>query len=68
VEALLREEYNLYLVAKDLAPEEWQQQIVAYHESLCSKVGHDEAVKRERKLVDALDKEKEYTDWVQTVR
>ncbi len=54
---------NLYFVAKDKAPERWQQQIVAYHESLCVKIGHDNAEKEEAKLVQHLGKEKEYVAW-----
>lgn len=54
---------NLYLVARDRAPEDWQQKIVAYHESLCIKSGHDIAKAKELSLVRALGKEKEYLAW-----
>ncbi len=54
---------NLYFVAKDRAPENWQQQIVAYHESLCVKIGHAKAKKRELTLAKHLGREEEYLTW-----
>ncbi len=54
---------NLYFVAKDKAPEKWQQQIVAFHESLCVKIGHQEAQKKELALARQLGKEVEYHAW-----
>lgn len=59
---------NLYFVAKDKAPETWQQQIVAYHESLCAKIGHANAKKRELTLAKYLGKEKEYLSWRKKIK
>lgn len=58
---------NLYFVAADKAPEKWQQEIVAYHESWCSKIGHDKARKREIGLARKLGKEQEYLAWRATI-
>lgn len=54
---------NLYLVARDMAPEEWQQKIVAYHESLCAKRSHETAKAQELVLAKSLGKEPEYQAW-----
>jgi|GEM_PF-5083883 len=54
---------NLIFVAKDIAKQEWQQKIVAYHESLESEIGHDKAKEKEIELAKALGKEKEYRKW-----
>jgi hypothetical protein len=55
--------YNLYFVARDKAPEVWKQQVVALHESLCVKEGHEEATRKELPLVKSLGKETEYLVW-----
>lgn len=54
---------NLYFVARDIAIDTWQQQIVAYHESLCVKIGHDNAKAKEPALAEALGKLPEYQEW-----
>ena len=54
---------NLYFVAHDKAPEEWQQQIIAYHESLCVRIGHEKAKKEECTLAKYLGIEGEYLKW-----
>ncbi len=54
---------DLDFVARDLALEEWQQQIVAVHESRCVKKGHRAARKEERDAARSLGKEKEYRQW-----
>ncbi len=59
---------NLYFVARDKAPELWQQKIVAYHESLCVKIGHAKAEKRELALAKHLDKERDYLSWIKTIK
>ncbi len=58
---------SLFFVAVDKAPEEWQQQIVAYHESLCAS-GHDAAQAAEIELAKALGKMEEYLVWQELVR
>lgn len=58
---------NLYFVARDLAPHEWQQQIVAVHESLCVAKSHAAARREEIKVARALGKEPEYRAWRETV-
>ncbi|MBM3231836.1 helix-turn-helix domain-containing protein [Candidatus Pacearchaeota archaeon] len=55
--------HNLYFVAEDLAPEEWQQKIVAYHESLCAIKGHEVAKEMEIKLAKKLKVKKKYELW-----
>ena len=54
---------NLYFVAKDKAQEDWQQKIIAYHESFCLKIGHKEAKVKELQLAEHLGKQKEYRIW-----
>lgn len=54
---------NLYFVARDKAPEEWQQQIVAVHESLCVKKSHQYAKAEELEVAKLLGKENEYRAW-----
>jgi len=54
---------NLYFVARDKAPETWQQNIIAYHESLCIKFGHENAKRRELTLAKSLGKEEAYVAW-----
>ena len=54
---------NLYLVARDKAPEDWQQRIVALHESVCVREGHEEAKRKELPLAQSLGKEDEYLAW-----
>lgn len=51
---------NLYFVAKDRFPEEWQQRVTAYHESFCHRRGHGYAKIKERELARFLGKEKEW--------
>ncbi len=56
--------HNLYFVARDLAPEDWQQKIVAFHESQCLHFGSHEAAKaKEPRLARFLGKEQEYLVW-----
>lgn len=59
--------HNLYFVARDVAPEEWQQQIVAYHESFCLHFSHERAQAEARRLARSLGKEKEYSRWLKTL-
>lgn len=54
---------NLYFVARDKAPEDWQQKIIALHESMCIVRGHDQAKVAELPLARLLGKEKEYAEW-----
>ncbi len=57
---------NLYFVARDKAPEVWQQSIVALHESMCVKGGHEghqNARKMELAFAQQLGREKEYLAW-----
>jgi len=56
---------NLYFVARDIATEDWQQKIVAVHESLCVKATgrHAAARREERKAARLLGKEKEWREW-----
>ncbi len=54
---------NLYFVARDFAPEDWQQKIIAYHESLCVRTSHENAKTREIELARSLGKEREYLEW-----
>jgi hypothetical protein len=56
--------HNLYFVARDKAPEPWQQQLVAYHESLCAKIGHENARKREKILAEKIGKAQEHQDYL----
>lgn len=58
---------NLYFVARDIASEEWQQQIVAVHESLCVAKSHAAARREEIKAARFLGKEEEYKTWRNTV-
>lgn len=58
---------HLYFVAVDKAPEDWQQKIIAYHESLCVKAGHDNAKVREIELARVLGKENEYQTWRESI-
>ena len=54
---------NLYFVAVDHAPEVWQQQIIAVHESMCVKQGHEIARAEEPKVAAMLGKTEEYQIW-----
>ncbi len=54
---------NLYFVAKDKAPQEWQQYVVAYHESPCANIGHEKAKRREFAVAQYLGHGKEYNVW-----
>lgn len=59
---------NLFFVAKNLAQEDWQEKIIAYHEFTEAKTGsHDKARKLELKLARYLGKEKEYLNWIKTI-
>ncbi len=55
--------HNLYFVARDRAPEDWQQKIVAFHESQCLHFGHEAAKGQEPRLARFLGKEQEYLVW-----
>jgi len=54
---------NLYFVARNYAREDWQQKIIAYHESMCAKIGHEEAKEKEIELARKLGKAAEYKEW-----
>ena len=58
---------NLYFVAEDKAPEEWQQRIIAVHESLCVKKSHAYAKLEEPKVALFLGKLGEYEPWRATL-
>ncbi len=64
IEDMVGKPFNhLYFVARDLAPELWQQKIIAYHESRCVVRGHDYAKAQEVALARSLKVEKEYRRW-----
>src|SRR3989338_4800250 len=58
---------NLYFVAREFAPEDWQQKVIALHESLCVKTNHDNARSREIELARHLGKEQEYLQWRKSI-
>lgn len=59
---------NLYFVARDAAPEDWQQACIAVHEHLHAKQGNHYGVrKQEKEIARAFGKEKEYSGWVRRV-
>ena len=59
---------NLIFVARDAAPEEWQQHVVSVHEYLHSRQGnHRNIRKAERDVASTLGKEKEYAPWFRQI-